>query len=134
MGKLNCDAWAHGSSGENSDFGPTKNPWNRDYTPGGSSSGSGAALAANMCLIATGTDTCGSIRLPANYTYLVSLKPTYGMVSRYGVIAMASSFDSVGPLGHTVEDVETVFNVIKGEDGLDSTVVNQKTISCLGLS
>jgi len=126
LGKLNCDAWAHGSSGENSDFGPTKNPWNRECTPGGSSSGSGAALSANMCLVTTGTDTCGSIRLPANYGYLVSLKPTYGAVSRYGVIAMASSLDSVGPLGHTVGDVETVFNVIKGGDGHDSTVVNRK--------
>ena len=126
LGKLNCDAWAHGSSGENSDFGPTKNPWNRGCTPGGSSSGSGAALSANMCLVTTGTDTCGSIRLPANYGYLVSLKPTYGAVSRYGVIAMASSLDSVGPLGHTVGDVETVFNVIKGGDGHDSTVVDHE--------
>jgi aspartyl-tRNA(Asn)/glutamyl-tRNA(Gln) amidotransferase subunit A len=124
IGKLNCDAWAHGSSGENSDFGATGNPWNKEFTPGGSSSGSGAALSANMCLVTTGTDTCGSIRLPANYSYLVSLKPTYGAVSRYGVIAMASSLDCVGPLGRSVEDVETVFNVIKGEDGYDSTVVD----------
>ena len=126
IGKLNCDAWAHGSSGENSDFGPAKNPWNKKCTPGGSSSGSGAALSANMCLVTTGTDTCGSIRLPANYGYLVSLKPTYGAVSRYGVVAMASSLDCVGPLGHSVEDVETVFDVIKGGDGHDSTVVNRK--------
>jgi len=130
IGKLNCDAWAHGSSGENSDFGPTKNPWNKEYVPGGSSSGSGATLAANMSLITTGTDTCGSIRLPANYCFSVAIKPTYGAVSRYGVIAMASSLDTVGPIGRTVEDVETVFNVIKGEDGFDGTVVNhnfQKT-------
>ncbi|KKQ91698.1 MAG: Glutamyl-tRNA(Gln) amidotransferase subunit A [Microgenomates group bacterium GW2011_GWC1_39_7b] len=126
IGKLNCDAWAHGSSGENSDFGPTKNPWNKEYVPGGSSSGSGAALAANMSLITTGTDTCGSIRLPANYCFSVAIKPTYGAVSRYGVIAMASSLDTVGPIGRTVEDVETVFNVIKGEDGYDGTVVNSK--------
>jgi aspartyl-tRNA(Asn)/glutamyl-tRNA(Gln) amidotransferase subunit A len=124
LGKLNCDAWAHGSSGENSDFGPTLNPWNKVYTPGGSSSGSGAALAANMALITTGTDTCGSIRLPANYCHAVSLKTTYGAVSRYGVIAMASSLDTVGPMGRTVEDIEKVFNVIRGEDGLDSTVKN----------
>ena len=124
LGKLNCDAWAHGSSGENSDFGPTLNPWNKVYTPGGSSSGSGAALAANMALITTGTDTCGSIRLPANYCHAVSLKTTYGAVSRYGVIAMASSLDTVGPMGRTVEDIEEVFNVIRGEDGLDSTVKN----------
>lgn len=122
IGKLNCDAFAHGSSGENSDFGTTLNPWNKEYTAGGSSSGSGAALSANMSLITTGTDTCGSIRLPANYNSVVSLKPTYGAVSRYGVIAMASSLDTVGPLGRTTEDVETVFNVIKGEDGFDGTV------------
>ncbi len=126
LGKLNCDAWAHGSSGENSDFGPTLNPWNKEYTPGGSSSGSGGALAANMALITTGTDTCGSIRLPANYCNVVSLKTTYGAVSRYGVIAMASSLDTVGPLGRTVEDAETAFYVIKGEDGLDGTVKNSK--------
>ncbi|QQG41224.1 MAG: Asp-tRNA(Asn)/Glu-tRNA(Gln) amidotransferase subunit GatA [Candidatus Woesebacteria bacterium] len=126
IGKLNCDAWAHGSSGENSDFGSTKNPWNKEYVPGGSSSGSGAALAANMSLITTGTDTCGSIRLPANYCFSVAIKPTYGAVSRYGVIAMASSLDTVGPIGRTVEDVETVFNVIKGEDGFDGTVTNEE--------
>ena len=126
IGKLNCDAWAHGSSGENSDFGSTKNPWDKLRTPGGSSSGSGAALSANMSLVTTGTDTCGSIRLPANYGNLVSLKPTYGAVSRYGVIAMASSLDCVGPLGRCVDDVETVFNVIKGVDGKDSTVVSHE--------
>lgn len=126
LGKLNCDAWAHGSSGENSDFGVTKNPWNKKFVPGGSSSGSGAALAANMALVTTGTDTCGSIRLPANYSYAVALKPTYGAVSRYGVVAMASSLDTVGPIGRTVDDVETVFNVIKGTDGFDSTVVNHE--------
>lgn len=124
LGKLNCDAWAHGSSGENSDFGNTLNPWNDKYTPGGSSSGSGAALAANMSVFTTGTDTCGSIRLPANYCYSVALKSTYGAVSRYGVIAMASSLDTVGSLGRTVEDIETIFNTIKGEDGFDSTVTN----------
>ncbi len=127
IGKLNCDAFAHGSSGENSDYGVTKNPWNKEYTAGGSSSGSGAVLSSNMSLISTGTDTCGSIRLPANYGYSVALKPTYGAVSRYGVIAMASSLDTVGPMGHSVDDVETVFNVIKGEDGYDGNVVNYKS-------
>ena len=126
VGKLNCDAWAHGSSGENSDFSPTKNPWNLEYTPGGSSSGSGAALAANMCLIATGTDTCGSIRLPANYCYLFGLKPTYGAVSRFGVVAMASSLDSIGHLARTAYDTEKVFNITKGEDQRDSTVTNSE--------
>lgn len=128
IGKLNCDAFAHGSSGENSDFGATRNPWNKEYVSGGSSSGSGAVLSANMSLISTGTDTCGSIRLPANYNYAIALKPTYGAVSRYGIIAMASSLDTVGPLGRCVDDVETVFNVIKGEDGFDGTVTNSKSV------
>jgi len=122
LGKTNCDAWAHGSSGENSDFGPTKNPWNKKYVPGGSSSGSAAALAANMTLIATGTDTGSSVRLPASFCNLVGLKPTYGAVSRYGVIAMASSLDTVGCFGRTVDDVENIFTAIRGGDGKDSTV------------
>jgi aspartyl-tRNA(Asn)/glutamyl-tRNA(Gln) amidotransferase subunit A len=122
IGKTNCDAWAHGSSGENSDFGSTKNPWDKEYVPGGSSSGSGAALAANFSLITTGTDTCGSIRLPANYCGVVGFKPTYGTVSRYGVIAMASSLDSVGHLAHCVDDIERVFKITKGVDNKDSTV------------
>lgn len=124
LGKTNCDAWAHGSSGENSDFGPTLNPWNKNYVAGGSSSGSAGALSSQMSLISTGTDTCGSIRLPANFNYLVSLKPTYGVFSRYGVIAMASSLDTVGSLGHSVDGVRRVFDQVKGEDGFDSTVKN----------
>ncbi len=124
IGKTNCDAWGHGSSGENSDFGPTRNPWNKDYVPGGSSSGSAAALASNMALISTGTDTGSSVRLPAVFTNLVGLKPTYGVVPRYGVIAMASSLDTVGNFGRTVEDVERVFGMIRGKDGRDSTVKN----------
>lgn len=127
IGKLNCDAFAHGSSGENSDFGVTKNPWNKEYTAGGSSSGSGAVLSANMSLISTGTDTCGSIRLPANYGYSVALKPTYGAISRYGVIAMASSLDCVGSLGRSIDDVETVFDVIKGQDGFDGVVTDHSS-------
>ena len=126
IGKTNCDAWAHGASGENSDFGPTLNPWNKEYVPGGSSSGSAVSVAAGLSLIATGTDTGGSIRQPANFSGVVGLKPTYGAVSRYGVIAMSSSLDCPGAFGQTVEDVETVFNVIKGSDGFDSTVVNHK--------
>lgn len=122
IGKTNQDAWAHGSSGENSDFGPTINPWNKKYVPGGSSSGSAAALAANMSLITTGTDTCGSIRLPANFCGIVGLKPTYGSVSRYGVVAMASSLDSIGHFGRTVDDVQKVYDVSKGVDGRDSTL------------
>jgi aspartyl-tRNA(Asn)/glutamyl-tRNA(Gln) amidotransferase subunit A len=124
IGKTNCDAWAHGASGENSDFGPTLNPWNRDFVPGGSSSGSAAAVIAGLSLVSTGTDTGGSIRQPANFCGVTGLKPTYGAVSRYGVIAMASSLDCVGCFGTTIDDVETVFNTVKGEDGLDATVTN----------
>jgi len=122
LGKLNCDAWAHGASGENSDFGPTKNPWNTEYVPGGSSSGSAAAVAANMSFFSTGTDTGGSIRQPANFCGVVGFKPTYGAVSRYGVVAMASSLDSVGHFTRVVDDAREIFNVVKGPDGKDSTV------------
>ncbi len=122
LGKTNCDAWAHGASGENSDFKPTKNPWNTSYVPGGSSSGSAAAVAANFSLLATGTDTGGSIRQPSNFCSVVGLKPTYGAVSRYGIIAMASSLDSIGHMARTVEDVETVFNITRGKDGKDATL------------
>jgi aspartyl-tRNA(Asn)/glutamyl-tRNA(Gln) amidotransferase subunit A len=122
LGKLNCDAWAHGSSGENSDFGNVLNPWNKDYVPGGSSSGSGASVAASLVPISTGTDTGGSIRLPASFTNTVGLKPTYGLVPRYGVIAMASSLDSIGHFSKTVEDSARVLNVTAGADRYDSTV------------
>lgn len=121
LGKLNHDAWAHGASGENSDFGPTKNPWNTEYVPGGSSSGSATALAADLALMATGTDTGGSIRLPASFNNLVGLKPTYGRVSRYGIVAMASSLDTVGHLTKTVEDSAIVLNVTAGQDKMDAT-------------
>lgn len=121
IGKTNLDAWAHGSSGENSDFGPTKNPWNTDFVPGGSSSGSAVSVAANMAISACGTDTGGSIRLPASFTNTVGLKPTYGRVSRYGIIAMASSLDSVGHFTKTIEDNATFLNVTAGQDELDAT-------------
>ena len=126
MGKTNCDAWAHGASGENSDFGPAKNPWNKDFVPGGSSSGSAVAVSADLTLIATGTDTGGSIRQPANFCGVVGFKPTYGAVSRYGIVAMASSLDCVGHITKSVEDAERVFSVTRGEDYRDSTVKNSK--------
>ena len=127
LGKTNLDAWAHGSSGENSDFGPTKNPWDREYyVPGGSSSGSAAAVAANLCAAATGTDTGGSIRLPASFTDTVGLKPTYGLVSRYGIIAMASSLDSIGHFTKTVEDSALFLNITAGNDPFDATTTNKE--------
>lgn len=122
IGKLNCDAWAHGASGENSDFGSTKNPWNDKYVAGGSSSGSAAAVAANLTLFSTGTDTGGSVRQPANFCGVVGFKPTYGVVPRYGVIAMASSLDSVGHMTRTVGDARIIFNVTRGKDGFDATL------------
>jgi len=121
IGKTNQDAWGHGSSGENSDFGPTLNPYDLKRVPGGSSSGSAAAVVASTCLAATGTDTGSSVRLPAAFCNLVGLKPTYGRVSRYGVIAMASSLDSIGHLTKTVYDNALVLNVTAGQDDFDST-------------
>ena len=127
IGKTNLDAWAHGSSGENSDFGPAKNPWNQEYVPGGSSSGSAAAITADMCIASTGTDTAGSIRLPASFNNIVGLKPTYGRVSRYGIVAMASSLDSIGHLTKTVEDSALFFNVTAGKDPMDATTLPNPT-------
>lgn len=121
IGKTNCDAWAHGSSGENSDFGPTKNPWNIEFVPGGSSSGSAVSVASDMALAATGTDTGGSIRLPASFTNTVGLKPTYGRVSRYGIVAMASSLDSIGHFTKTVGDSAEFLAVTAGKDDFDAT-------------
>src|SRR3989344_3192734 len=119
LGKLNHDAWGHGASGENSDFGPTKNPWNKEYVPGGSSSGSAVSVASDMCIASTGTDTGGSLRVPARFNNIVGLKPTYGRVSRYGIIAMASPLDSVGHFTKTVEDSALLFNITAGKDKMD---------------
>lgn len=123
IGKTNCDAWAHGSSGENSDYGPTKNPFNKAYIPGGSSSGSAVAVASDFSLAATGTDTGGSIRLPASFCNVVGLKPTYGRVSRYGIIAMSSSQDSIGHFTKTVEDSAIFLSVTAGKDHFDATTL-----------
>lgn len=121
IGKTNMDAWAHGSSTETSDFGPTFNPWNTDYLPGGSSGGSAAAVAANMCIAAIGSETAGSIRQPAAWCGVTGFKPTYGRVSRYGVIAMASSTDSPGPITKSVTDAALISQIIAGADPCDAT-------------
>ena len=121
MGRVNMDEFAMGGSTENSAYGVTKNPLNEEYVAGGSSGGSAASISADMALIALGSDTGGSIRQPSAYNGVVGLKPTYGSVSRHGLMAMASSFDVIGPFAKDVEDINKVFQVIKGQDELDST-------------
>ncbi|MBI2334446.1 Asp-tRNA(Asn)/Glu-tRNA(Gln) amidotransferase subunit GatA [Candidatus Daviesbacteria bacterium] len=121
LGKTNCDAWGHGASTENSDFGVVKNPWNLEYVAGGSSGGSAAALASDMTIFEIGEDTGGSIRLPSSFCSTFGLKVTYGRVSRYGAIAYASSLDSMGPMGKSVEDLSLILSVIAGKDERDAT-------------
>ncbi|MBI1871880.1 Asp-tRNA(Asn)/Glu-tRNA(Gln) amidotransferase subunit GatA [Candidatus Collierbacteria bacterium] len=127
LGKTNMDAWAHGSSTETSSYGPTLNPWDLGRLPGGSSGGSAAAIAARLTPIAIGSETAGSIRQPSAWCGVTGFKPSYGRVSRYGVVAMASSTDSPGPIAQNVEDAALITSIIAGQDKFDATTSPKET-------
>ena len=126
IGKTNLDEFAMGLSTEFSAYGPSRNPWNNDYVPGGSSGGSGVSVAANECIASLGSDTGGSIRNPASFCSVVGLKPTYGLVSRYGLVSYANSIEQIGPMTKTVEDSAFLLNIISGIDSNDNTTIDNK--------
>ncbi len=132
LGKTNMDAWCHGSSSETSDYGAPKNPWDKTRSPGGSSGGSAAAVSSYLAPVAVGTETAGSLRGPASWSGIVGLKPTYGRVSRYGVIAMGSSLDSPGPLCVSVEDAAYMLGILAGKDQFDATSSEKPVKDYLG--
>ena len=130
-GKTNLDEFAMGLTTEFSAYGPTKNPWNLDYVPGGSSGGSAASVAANECLASLGSDTGGSVRNPASFCSVVGLKPTYGLISRYGLISYANSIEQIGPMTKTVKDSAFLLNVIAGQDANDDTTIDNNNVNYL---
>src|SRR5436309_1428472 len=125
IGKTNLDEFAMGSTTEFSYFGPTRNPWNTEYVPGGSSGGSGVSVSTHECIISLGSDTGGSVRSPASFCAVVGLRPTYGLVSRYGLVSYANSIEQIGPIARTVEDVAFILNILSGLDVHDNTTIGK---------